>query len=51
MATLNPKTWPRWAWLLIAAAAVLPVLIGARALGAWPFGGPDGPKVGDGSVK
>ena len=42
---LSPKTWPKWIWIAVALAVAVPLLIGARQLGAWPFGGPEPEKV------
>lgn len=42
---LHPSTWPKWAWLLIVAAVIVPLLVGARTLGAWPFDSPA--KIGE----
>lgn len=36
----SPKEWPRWVWLALLVAIAVPLLLGARQLGAWPFGGP-----------
>ncbi len=44
--SINPKTWPKWAWIVVAAALIVPLIIGARTLGAWPFDGPVS-KVGE----
>lgn len=44
--SINPKTWPKWAWIVVAAALIVPLIIGARTLGAWPFEGPVS-KVGE----
>ena len=45
MTILSPKTWPKWMWVAVFLAVVLPLIIGARQLGAWPFGGPEPEKV------
>ncbi len=42
---LAPRTWPRWVWLALLFALVVPLIVGARQLGAWPFGGPEPAKV------
>lgn len=42
---LAPRTWPRWVWLALLLALVVPLIIGARQLGAWPFGGPEPEKT------
>jgi len=45
MTILSPRTWPRWMWVAVFLAVVLPLIIGARQLGAWPFGGPEPEKI------
>lgn len=42
---LSPKTWTRWVWIAALLALAVPLLLGARQLGAWPFGGPEPEKV------
>jgi len=42
---LSPKTWPKWVWIALALALTVPLLVGARQLGAWPFGAPEPEKV------
>lgn len=42
---LSPKTWPKWVWIALALALTVPLLVGARHLGAWPFGGPEPEKI------
>lgn len=45
MTILSPRTWPKWMWVAVFLAVVLPLIIGARQLGAWPFGGPEPDKI------
>ncbi len=45
MSLLSPKTWPKWMWVAVFLALTIPLLVGARHLGAWPFGGPEPEKI------
>ena len=45
MSLLSPKTWPKWMWVAVFLALAIPLLVGARHLGAWPFAGPEPEKV------
>lgn len=42
---MHPNTWPKWIWIALLFALVVPLIIGARNLGAWPFGGPEPEKL------
>lgn len=41
----SPNEWSRWVWIALLIALAVPLLLGARQLGAWPFGSPEPAQV------